>query len=176
MLNVPGSDLAWALIDAAKPHLNTLERNYVFVTVGAGDTFAGVHQLLKLIAAKRIPLPPHLVMLCSTWLGPYAGHEEYEYLRRLIEGFLMPDAIKASTPTNRVSLTQKPRPLHTVARAERPTRFPAEHPQRSYVEATAQRRLQLETAPAATGGDCPTDSPRHRIRHTHHWVSTTARR
>jgi hypothetical protein len=57
LLSVQGTDLAWALIDAAKPHLNSLERNYVFVTVGAGDTFAAVHQLLKLIAAKQIPLP-----------------------------------------------------------------------------------------------------------------------
>jgi hypothetical protein len=139
LLNVQGSDLAWALIEAAKPHLNILERNYVFVTVGAGDTFAAVHQLLKLIAAKRISLSPNLVMLCRTWLGPYAGHEEYEYLRRIIEGFVMPDTI------NRLSLTPKRRPLQTVARTERLTRFPAERPERRGMATSSCRSVTATT-------------------------------
>ena len=116
MLNVQGSDLAWALIDATRSHLNTLERNYVFVTVGAGDAFAAVHELLKLIAAKRIPLQPNLVMLCRTWLVPYAGHEEYDYLRRLIEGFVMPETIRASAAIRRRASAPKPRALLTVTR------------------------------------------------------------
>ena len=135
--NVQGSDLAWALIDAAKPDLNTLERNYVFVTAGAGDTFAAIHQLLKLIAAKGIPLQPHLVMLCRTWLGTYAGHKEYDYLRRLIEDFLMPDTIRASAAMRRPLSAPKPRPLPTVARRRPMTRFPAERPQRRSLEATS---------------------------------------
>jgi hypothetical protein len=95
--NVQETDLAWTLIEVAKPHLNVLERNYVFVATGAGDTFAAIHHLLKLIAAKGIPLRPSLVQLCVTWLDSYAFHEEERYLRRLIEGFLLPDAIRALT-------------------------------------------------------------------------------
>ena len=95
--NVQETNLAWALIEVAKPHLNVLERNYVFVTTGAGDTFAAIHDLLKLIAAKGIPLRPSLVRLCVTWLDSYAFHDEEPYLRRLIEGFLLPDAIRALT-------------------------------------------------------------------------------
>ena len=85
--NVQETNLAWALIEVAKPHLNRLERNYAFVTTGAGDTFAAIHHLLKLIAAKGIPLRPSLVRLCVTWLDSYAFHEEEPYLRRLIEGY-----------------------------------------------------------------------------------------
>lgn len=74
--NVEETDLAWALIDAARHRLNTHERNVVFVAVGAGDTFATIRTLLKLIAAKRIPLPPDLVQLCATWLDAYALRAE----------------------------------------------------------------------------------------------------
>jgi hypothetical protein len=95
--NVQETNLAWALIEVAKPHLNVLERNYVFVTTGAGDTFAAIHHLLKLIAVKGIPLRPSLVRLCVTWLDSYAFHDEERHLRRLIEGFLLPDAIRALT-------------------------------------------------------------------------------
>ena len=95
--NVQETNLAWALIEVAKPHLNVLERNYVFVTTGAGDTFAAIHHLLKLIAVKGIPLSPSLVRLCVTWLDSYAFHDEERHLRRLIEGFLLPDAIRALT-------------------------------------------------------------------------------
>jgi hypothetical protein len=63
--NVQETNLAWALIEVAKPHLNRLERNYAFVTTGAGDTFAAIHRLLTLLAAKGIPLSPNLVRLCG---------------------------------------------------------------------------------------------------------------
>jgi hypothetical protein len=97
MQNVQETNLAWALIAVAKPHLNRLERNYAFVTIGAGDTFAAIHRLLTLIAAKGIPLSPNLVRLGSVWLDSYAFHDEEPYLRRLIEGFLLSDAIRALT-------------------------------------------------------------------------------
>ena len=95
--NVQETDLAWALIEVAKPHLNRLERNYAFVTTGAGDTFAAIHHLIKLIAAKGIPLRPGLVQLCVMWLDSYAFHDQEPYLRHLIEGYLLPDAIRALT-------------------------------------------------------------------------------
>jgi hypothetical protein len=94
--NVLEDNLAWALIEVAKPHLNVLDHNYFFVMVGSGDTFATIHHLLKLIAAKQILLRIDLAQLCATWLDTYAFHDEEQYLRRLLEGFLMPCAIRAS--------------------------------------------------------------------------------
>jgi hypothetical protein len=32
--------LAWALAEAVKPHLSAIERNHVFMAIGAGETFA----------------------------------------------------------------------------------------------------------------------------------------
>ena len=95
--NVQETNLAWALIEVAKPHLNVLESNYAFVSIGAGDTFAAIHHLVKLIGAKGIPLPPGLVQLCRSWLEPYALHDEEQYLRRLIDGLLLPDAFRDVT-------------------------------------------------------------------------------
>jgi hypothetical protein len=117
--NVQETNLAWTLIEVAKPHLNILERNYAFVTTGAGDTFAAIHHLLKLIAVKRIPLRPGLVKQCGVWLDAYAFHEEEHHLRHLIEGFLMPDAIRAlaaATPAESRSAVRGHRTLVTAAR------------------------------------------------------------
>ena len=114
--HVQETNLAWALIEAVKPQLNLLERNYVFVTTGAGDTFSAIRHLLKLIVAKGIPLRPSLVQLCVTWLESYAFHDDEEYLRRLIEGFLLPDAVQTAVCV---------KPLLTAAR--RTEAFPVNH-------------------------------------------------
>ena len=119
MRNVQAANVAWALIEAAKPHMNAGERNFVFVTVGAGDTFAAIRTLINLIAAKRIPLRPQLVQLCSTWLDAYTFHDEYEHLRRVIEGFLMPNTIPASTAIRRLPGRSKLPPSLAVTRTRR---------------------------------------------------------
>jgi hypothetical protein len=92
--NVQEANLAWALIEAVKPHLDALDRNYSFVTIGAGDTFAAICHIIKVIAAKRIPLQRGLAQQCATWIDAYAFHEQEHDLRHLIEGFLLPDAIR----------------------------------------------------------------------------------
>jgi hypothetical protein len=111
--NVQEAKLAWALIEAAKPYMNTGERNYVFVTVGAGDTFAAIRSLINLVGAKRIPLHPHLVQLCATWLQGYAFHDEHETLRGVVEDVLRPNTVQASPATTRVPMLRPP-PLLTV--------------------------------------------------------------
>ena len=112
--NVQEADLAWALIEAAKPHMNAGERNFVFVTVGAGDTFAAIRSLINLVAAKRIPLRPHLMQLCRTWLDAYTFHDAHEHLRCVIEDFLMPNTIQASTAIRRLRTPPKSLPLLAV--------------------------------------------------------------
>jgi hypothetical protein len=127
------TSLAWALIEAVKPQLNAVERNHVFVILGAGDTFLAIRLLLKLIAAKQILLRPHLVRLCSTWLDAYALHEEQENLRRLIEGLLIMDTFQASTAVSRPSTTPKRGALLTVTSTFRTRRLPAQRPTASRV-------------------------------------------
>jgi hypothetical protein len=84
MQNVRETELAWALTDAATPHLSTRERDAVFVIIGAGDTFAVIRRLLELAVAKHIRFRTDLVHRCSMWLDTYARHEQEHYLRRLI--------------------------------------------------------------------------------------------
>ena len=76
------TDLAWALIDVAKPYMSAGERNYAFVTTGAGDTFSAICSLIKFVAAKHIPLRPELLRQCARWLDGYALHDDHEDLRR----------------------------------------------------------------------------------------------
>ena len=113
MRDIHATNLAWALMEAAKPQMNAGERNYVFVTIGAGETFTAIRSLINLVGAKRIPLHPHLVQLCAAWLRGYAFHDEHENLRVVIEDVLRPNTIQASPVTRRLP-TPKPPPLLTV--------------------------------------------------------------
>lgn len=90
---VEETNLAWALAEALKPHLSAVERNHVFVVIGAGEAFAAIRHLFKSAAFKRIPLRPDLLRQCTSWLHAYVGHEDERYLRHLIENYLMPDSI-----------------------------------------------------------------------------------
>lgn len=90
------ANLAWSLIDAAKPALDARERNHVFVSVGAGDSFTAMRILLKLIATKQIALQLSLIQSCAKWLDAYALHEDHERLRQLIECF----AVRAGVTTH----------------------------------------------------------------------------
>jgi hypothetical protein len=86
-------NLAWALAEAVKPHLTVVERNHLFVAIGAGETFPAIRHLFRLAAVKRIPLRPDLVQQCASWLLAYIGHTEERYLRSLIEEYLVPHSI-----------------------------------------------------------------------------------
>ena len=79
------ANLAWAVAEAAEPYLNTVERNAVFVAIGAGETFTAIRGLLRSGEIKRIPLDLDLLQQCRTWLRGYGGHHDERHLRRLIE-------------------------------------------------------------------------------------------
>ena len=110
--------LAWGLALAVKPHLDSVERNDIFVTIGAGEPFAAIRELLKWVAVKRIPVGADLVQRCVSWLDVYAGHEDERYLRRLIEDFVMPDAIRGA-------VTVRANRLPTMAQHRQLALFPS---------------------------------------------------
>ena len=97
--------LAWAVAEAAKPYLSAVERDAVFVAIGAGETFAAIRQLFRSVEIKQIPLRPDLLHHCRTWLHGYFGHEDERYLRRLIEEPLIPYVI---TPPATIRATRMP--------------------------------------------------------------------
>jgi hypothetical protein len=82
------TSLAWALAEAAKLHLNAVERTDVYVSIGVGETFAAIKDLITLAAGKRIALPAELVHRCHGWLDVHIGHEDERYLRGLVEQVL----------------------------------------------------------------------------------------
>ena len=104
------ANLAWAVAEAAKPYLSAIERDAVFVAIGAGETFAAIRELFRSVAVKRIPLGPDLLQQCRTWLYAYRGHEDERDLRRLIEEPLIPYVIRvpATIWVARVPATPKP--------------------------------------------------------------------
>ena len=93
---VDEASLAWAVAEAARPYLSAVERNAVFVAIGAGETFAAIRGLLRSVEIKQIPLGPNLLQQCRTWLRGYGGHEDEGRLRRLIEEPLIPYPIRSS--------------------------------------------------------------------------------
>jgi hypothetical protein len=115
-LRVQETNLAWALAEAVKPYLSAVERNHVFMAIGAGETFAAIRGLVKSVAIKRIALRPDLVQQCTTWLHAYVGHKDEGYLRRLIEDYLVPYSISvpATLRVDRLRTTTKPRQLLVV--------------------------------------------------------------
>jgi hypothetical protein len=114
MQNVKETDLAWALIDVAEPYLSGRERYTVFLTIGAGETFATILILLKLGAAKRIPLQTDLVKRCCAWADTYACHQAQPHLRRLIQGYSTPANAGAATTGGASRLPAAPKRLQPV--------------------------------------------------------------
>ena len=104
--------LAWAVAEAAKPYLSAMERDAVFVAIGAGETFAVIRGLLRSVEIKQIPLGLDLLQQCTTWLRGYGGHDDERHLRRLIEEPLNPYVIAAPATIRaaRVPAIPKPKP------------------------------------------------------------------
>ena len=112
------ADLAWALAEAVKPHLSAIERNHVYMAIGAGETFAAIRGLFKSVAFQRIPLEPDLVQQCVSWLRTYFGHKDERYLRHLLEAYLVPYSIHgpAWVRVNRLPTPRKPYRLVALTR------------------------------------------------------------
>jgi hypothetical protein len=105
------ANLAWAVAEAAKPYLDAVERDAVFVAIGAGETFAAIRGLLRSVEIKRIPLGLDLLQQCRMWLRGYGGHDDERLLRRLIEEPLIAYVIGAreTMRVTRVPTMPKPR-------------------------------------------------------------------
>jgi hypothetical protein len=104
------ANLAWAVAEAAEPYLNAVERNAVFVAIGAGETFTAIRGLLRSGEIKRIPLDLDLLQQCRTWLRGYGGHHDERHLRRLIEEPLIPSVFAAPAAIGAARVPAMPKP------------------------------------------------------------------
>ena len=114
------TSLAWALAEAAKPHLNAVERSDVHVAIGVGDTFGAIRFLITSAADRRIALPAEVILGCHGWLDVYVGHEDERHLSGLVEQVLTPYAIRSqqgSTVNGEPTSNRR-----TVVGEERPVR------------------------------------------------------
>src|SRR6202453_146252 len=89
------ANLAWAGAGAAEPYLSAVERDAVFVAIGAGETFTAIRGLLRSGEIKRIPLDLDLLQQCRTGLAGYGGEHDERELRRLIEEAMVPPVFAA---------------------------------------------------------------------------------
>ena len=133
--------LAWALALTAKPHLDDVERNDIFVLIGAGESFAAIRELLKWVATKRIPLGPDLVQWCVSWLDAYVGHEDEQYLRCHNEDFVVAYFVP-------VPATEQVNHLPATPRAKNESAISSEAS--SSVKSVGRRRPSLTALSAAT--------------------------
>jgi hypothetical protein len=87
-----------------------VERNAVFVAIGAGETFAAIRGLLRSVEIKRIPLGLDLLVQCRMWSRGYGGHDDERHLRRLIEEPLNPYVIAAPATIRAARVPAIPEP------------------------------------------------------------------
>jgi hypothetical protein len=136
------ANLAWALARAAKPHLDTVDRNDIFAAIGAGGTFEAICRLLKFVAVKHIPVKPHLMFGCRSWLDGYVGHEDEQYLRCHIEDFVVAYFVPVPAP-------EQVNHLPATLRAKNASAISSEAS--SSVKSVGRRRPSLTALSAATG-------------------------
>jgi hypothetical protein len=117
--------LAWAVAEAAKPYLSAVERDAVFVAIGAGETFVAIRGLLRSVEIKRIPLEPDLLQQCRTWLRGYGGHDDERYLRRLIDE--PPDPLPDRGPGHPYAPRAKTTQLAALSSPTTPRRQPGRY-------------------------------------------------
>jgi len=102
-----------------------VERDAVFVAIGAGDTCAAIRGLLRSVEIKRIPLTPDLRHLCRTWLRGYGGHDDERDLCHLIGEPVLPRLIGAAATT---PLTRVPSHTQTTQLAALPSLTTEDNP------------------------------------------------
>jgi hypothetical protein len=138
---VDEANLAWAVAEAALPYLDAVERDAVFVALGAGETFAAMRGLLRSVEIKRIPLGLDLLQQCRMWLRGYGGHDDERHLRRLIEEPLIPHVIGARHTMRVTCVPTMPKPRSWL-------RFSAPETQQISRRPDAQASLAVRQSPA----------------------------
>lgn len=79
------SNVAWALAQVARPHLDTINRGKVFVAIGAGDMFEVIRDLLRLLSSQNVSISEDLGRQCRAWLTGYTGCKGVRDLQGLVD-------------------------------------------------------------------------------------------
>lgn len=77
-------DLAWELATWACEHITARDRDELYTTIGAGDSYAAISTLLETIAGAGVLVPPRLVSQLGAWLDAYTHHDDAARLHELL--------------------------------------------------------------------------------------------
>ena len=101
-------DLAWTLAASVDEHLDILQRDLVYVTLGGGDTCGAIRELISIAACGRVPLPRILIDALLDW---HAAHDDRD--ARLGVAIAAIPELTAATPAQ-VKAAKAVRPLTPV--------------------------------------------------------------
>ena len=96
------SELAWTLAQAAGRWLTRVERDHVYVTIGAGDTYAALAELIRTVVQNGVRLEVDDIRRLEVWLDAHLGHEDEHSLRLMVKQVLQrPPAAQPGSPSAR---------------------------------------------------------------------------
>jgi hypothetical protein len=78
------TDLAWELAEIADSYIPDHDRNYLYTTIGSGDSYAGIDKLLEVLVHASVLVSPSLVDKLVDWLDAYAHRDDAPRLREMI--------------------------------------------------------------------------------------------
>jgi hypothetical protein len=78
------TELAWELADAARGHLDTYQRDKVYIGIAVGDVFGTVTFLLQTIVRAGLAVRGDLAPKLLRWIASYDDHPAQAHLRYLI--------------------------------------------------------------------------------------------
>jgi hypothetical protein len=79
-------ELAWRLVEVARPCLNRRQRQLTFVELGSGDELRAIERILREVNRVRFELPPTAVSSVESWLDRYTDSGFESTFRGLVEG------------------------------------------------------------------------------------------
>jgi phage gpG-like protein len=76
--------LAWWLADTTRECFSSEDALDVYAVLGAGETYAAVHQILQIAVQKKHVLPGNLLVALGRWLDSYVGEPHEQTIRRYL--------------------------------------------------------------------------------------------
>ena len=76
--------LAWWLADTTRECFSREDALDVYAVLGAGETYAAVHQILQIALQKNHVLPSDLLVALGRWLDGYVGEPDEQAIRRYL--------------------------------------------------------------------------------------------
>ena len=97
-------ELAWKLAEVARGHLDSKQRNDVYMAIAVDDAFRAMTFLLQKIVRSGVAVPTDLLPELLRWVASYRDHPQQDRLRDLIgrvrtQPFEQSQAVPAPAPT-----------------------------------------------------------------------------